>query len=150
MSDKSYVTMEQKRCLTCGCDYSTGAILMDQRPRDMFERHTLTGWGLCDEHQAAFKQGKVAMVEIDSSKSKTTEQDLSIEPDKAWRTGRVLLANREDLNKCIERKIPDDCPMIFVDLGVFEKVFGPGVFDEAPIADERSTRDIAPGSKSVN
>ena len=33
MPDKSHVSMEQHRCIVCGQDYDTGAILLDKRMR---------------------------------------------------------------------------------------------------------------------
>jgi len=51
MDDKSYVSLEQRLCLVCGTPFDTGNLLLDRRLRASMERHTVTSWGLCAEHQ---------------------------------------------------------------------------------------------------
>lgn len=63
--EKSYVTVEQERCVICDKVYDTGSVLLDQRLRKKFEHHTVTGLGLCEDH---YKEGYVPLIEIDSSK----------------------------------------------------------------------------------
>ena len=146
---KSYVTMESKLCLTCGCEYSTGTILLDKRLQNRFERDTLTGWGLCDQHQKAFNDGMIAIVEVDESKSNITGATLS--PDDAYRTGRVALVTREQLRQAINVPIPDKQPAIFISVAAFNKILPPEVIDNAPFEQERSTaHNLAPGSESIN
>jgi len=60
---KSYVTLEQHQCAVCGKEYDTGAILLDKRMKDRFEKHTVTGLGLCDEDQKHYDNGFIAVVE---------------------------------------------------------------------------------------
>ena|SRR6266403_4726672 len=103
MSEKSYVTMESKVCITCGCEYSTGAVLLDKGLQNRFERDTVTGWGLCDAHAKAAQEGLVAIIEVDEAKSKV--RDGMLMPDDAYRTGRVVLVPRDALRKVVNIEI---------------------------------------------
>lgn len=69
MNDKSHVSMEQRVCLICGSAFDTGAILLDKRLRQSMAHHTVTGWGLCPEHERLFKDGYIALVECDPQRS---------------------------------------------------------------------------------
>src|SRR5215467_9695541 len=73
MNDKSHVSLEQHTCLVCMKSYGTGALLLDRRLRATLEHHTLTGWGLCPEHQKMNQEGFVALIECDPEKSHTPD-----------------------------------------------------------------------------
>ncbi len=62
MGDKSYVSVEQHQCFACGVLYDTGSILMNRRLRPSFERHTVTGTGLCPEHQKMRDDGYILLL----------------------------------------------------------------------------------------
>lgn len=62
MTDKSHVTLEQHRCFVCGKDFNTGAILLDQKLRPCFERNTVTGNGVCQEHQKIINDGYIILI----------------------------------------------------------------------------------------
>jgi len=66
---KSYVSMERKKCGVCGKDYDSGSILLDRRLKESMERHTLTGWGMCEEHQKLKDAGYIAIVGVDEKLS---------------------------------------------------------------------------------
>lgn len=147
---KSYVTMESKLCMTCGCEYSTGTILLDKRMQNRFERDTVTGWGLCDTHAQAAKEGLVALIEVDPAKS-SPSSDGKLMPDDAYRTGRVVLVKRDVLRKAVNTEVPDDCPFMFIDIGAFNRMLPPEVLANAPEEPERSTAgNVAPGSTRVS
>lgn len=61
---KSHVSMEQHQCAVCGITYDTGAILLDKRLRANLERYTVTGSGMCPEHQKLKDDGYVALIEV--------------------------------------------------------------------------------------
>ncbi|MBL5864351.1 translesion error-prone DNA polymerase V subunit UmuC [Serratia fonticola] len=61
--------MEQHVCLVCGVPFDTGSLLLDKRLRASLERHTVTDWGLCPEHQKRFSEGFIALVECDPERS---------------------------------------------------------------------------------
>lgn len=88
MTEKSYVTLEQKVCIVCGNTYDSGALLLDQRLRPKFDMHTTTGWGMCEEDQKRKDDGYVAMIGCDEAKSDKTHNG-NIAPEGAHRTGNI-------------------------------------------------------------
>lgn len=90
MPDKSHVSMEQHVCTVCGKQYDTGAILLDKRLRKSLGPKTLTGWGMCPEHQAKYDEGYIALVECDRSKSGAFSGSETIRREDVWRTGPVI------------------------------------------------------------
>lgn len=64
MSDKSYVTMAQHICPICGEIHETGELLLDKRLREVFDMHTITGWGMCPKCHEKVDEGYVAFVEL--------------------------------------------------------------------------------------
>lgn len=95
--NKSFVSLEQCACSVCGQPYDTGAILLDKRMRDKFDKTTITGWGLCQEHQELFDKGYIALVAVDESKSNKLPNG-NISPEDAWRLGPVAHITREAFN----------------------------------------------------
>lgn len=87
--EKSYVSLEAKVCPVCGKTHSHNAgILIDRKMRNSLEHETITGYGLCEEHDRLFKKGYVALVEVDESRSEITGE--GIRPENAYRTGRII------------------------------------------------------------
>lgn len=121
---KSFVTMEQRMCSVCGRTYDTGAILLDQRLRERFERHTVTGYGLCPEDQGKYDAGFIALVEVDPTKSNVTGSIM--QPENAHRTGRLAHIKVEAFKRIfnIDSHRPDGTllPMVFIDINAFEHV----------------------------
>lgn len=147
--DKSFVSMETKACVVCGLEYSTGAILLDRRLQNEFDKNTCTGWGMCEEHKLATERdGMIGLIEIDASKSDTEGGKVSI--DGAHRTGRVVLIKRDELQSLVTIKLPD-APFMFMDVSAFEKLIPTSAWDDAPYEPERVPGSFtAPGSDSVN
>lgn len=86
MSDKSYVTLENKICQVCGKqhDHDCG-VLLDRHMCERFERVTISGYGLCAECEANAKSGLTALIEADNSSAGST-----LKPEEANRTGRIF------------------------------------------------------------
>ena len=97
--DKSYVTMEQNVCPVCCKTFDTGAILMDKRMRDRFERNTITGHSLCREHQKQADEGFVFLIAADPSQSKTSTDGSRIKPQDAYRTGEICAIKKESASR---------------------------------------------------
>ena len=76
MNDKSYVSMEQHQCVVCGAIYDTGSILLDIRLKNSLENHTLTGQGMCPEHQKLKNEGYIALVVVTNEKTKTRSGEI--------------------------------------------------------------------------
>lgn len=119
MVDKSYVTMEQKVCLVCAKTFDSGAILMDTRLRERFERYTITGWDLCPDDQAKYAEGYIALVEARGSAGTATMQ-----PDEAFRLGRIAHVREAAFNRMFNVPGPEEGsrrpPMVFIDSEVMD------------------------------
>ena len=121
---KSHVTLEQHICVVCGKTFDTGAILMDTRIdynyctgerklRETFEHHTLTGNGLCPEHQKLNDEGYVALVEIDPTKPEI--RGAVVKPEDGYRTGRIAHVRRAVYEKLFNVQLTAKQPMAFCD-----------------------------------
>lgn len=122
MYEKSHVSLEQHACLVCGKAFETGAILMDRRLRASLARHTVTGWGLCPEHQQLSDDGFVALVECDSARSGATDANGCLKPEQCYRTGKVAHLARDVFPKIFQAAIPSDQPCVFVEQGVIDYI----------------------------
>lgn len=119
---KSHVSLERHLCLVCGKSYDTGAVLLQRDLRPTLDPHTLTGWGLCPEHQQLFDEGFVALVECDPEKSGQPTAGDRLPPGQAFRTGRIAHLRREKCLEVFNVPIPTDLPAVFVEPGVIEKL----------------------------
>lgn len=115
MNDKSHVSLEQRVCLACGSPFDTGCMLLDKRLRQSMECHTVTGWGLCPEHERLFKEGYVALVECDPQRSGGAPSWGSMKPEQAYRTGRLAHLKREAFAKVFNVPISAEQPCVFVE-----------------------------------
>lgn len=149
MTEKSHVSMEEKYCLACGREYSTGGLLLDRRLRPIFERTTVTGWGLCEEHQESFKQGKLVLVEVDPAKCPAGAERMH--PNDVFRTGLSMIVDREHFNDGCETPVPATEPVAFVEVGMFEKMLGKERFREMlKTLPKAVPAQNAPSSNSAN
>lgn len=117
--EKSYVTMEQHKCVVCCKDYDTGAILMDTRLRPRFERNTLTGMGLCPACEALSKD-YLALIEIDPTKSNIKNGQARVLPQDTWRTGRIFHMKRSAAQEFFN--IGTDGPCAFIEPALGDKL----------------------------
>ncbi|MDA7417120.1 ATPase [Xenophilus arseniciresistens] len=120
MNDKSHVSMEQHVCLVCGVAFDTGNLLLDRRLRASMERHTVTGWGLCAEHQKLADEGFVALVECDPQRSGSPGGRLR--PEQAYRTGRLAHVKRHVFTQLFNVPIEASQACVFVEPGVIEQL----------------------------
>lgn len=118
MSEKSYVSMEQRVCLVCGERYDTNSLLFDRRLKDSFERYTVTGYGLCPEHQKMNDDGYLALIECSNTHSGDT-----LSTQNADRTGRVAHIKREFAKSIfnIGHDEIDKSPVMYVQAGLGDK-----------------------------
>lgn len=122
ISFKSYVSLEQHLCIVCGKRYDTGAVLLDRRLRDSLVKYTLTGSGLCPEHQTLHEQGFIALIECDPVRSGLPPSGCRLHPGKAYRTGRIAHLKRDICAQVFNVPIPPELPLVFVEPGVIEKL----------------------------
>ena len=124
MSDKSFVTLEQRVCQVCGCEYDTNALLFDTRMRDRFDRHTVTGWGMCPEHTNMYERGMIALVEVDNDPSLGSR----LKQESANRTGKIAHLNSSVWDIAFDTPLPTEdgkmVPAVFVQKGVISTLLG--------------------------
>lgn len=120
MATKFFVSTEQHLCPICGVSHDTGAILMDERMRDTFKKHTVTGLGLCPDHKKLFEAGYVAAVEVDEAKSTFVGDRLK--PEDAHRTGRYLHIRRSVWDQIFNMQIPESTPFVYIQIEAYDKV----------------------------
>src|SRR5690606_18757111 len=122
MNDKSHVSLERHVCLVCGTAFDTGNILLDKRLRASLERHTSTGWGLCDEHRRLFDEGFVALVECDPERSGKPTGTDRLKPEAAYRTGPRPPPDRGVSAGVFNIPLAADQACVFVEPGIIEQL----------------------------
>ena len=123
MSDKSYVTMEQHICPVCGKTFDTGNIIMDKRLKESFDSKTVTGYGLCEEHEELFNQGYVALIEIDEKKSNLAGKNKDIHSKDVYRTGNLAHIKIDIFRNIFSFSPPHrNQAYVFVEEGLIEKL----------------------------
>lgn len=122
MDEKSHVSLEQHACLVCGVSFDTGSVLLDKRLRASMKRYTVTGWGLCAEHQKLADDGFVALVECDPQRSGSPASNGNLKPEQAYRTGRLAHLKREVFSRLFNVPIKDKQACVFVEPGVIEQL----------------------------
>ena len=122
MEDNSYVSLEQRLCLVCGACFDTGSLLLDKRLRASMNHYTVTGWGLCAEHQKLAEDGFIALVECDPKRSGATAANGNLKPEQAYRTGQLAHLKREVFARLFKVSITHDQVCFFVEPGVIEQL----------------------------
>jgi len=114
-----YVKMEQHQCPVCGVlhTHNTG-ILLHKRLKAIKEEHTVTGFGMCEEHDKLREDDFVACVEL--SGEPPVGETMTVAKSFPLRTGNVAHVRRPVLEGIIENPCPTD--MIFVDMGFITKL----------------------------
>jgi len=111
--DKSHVSLEMKVCIVCGHKYSAG-VLIQKNLRPTLERETVTGYGMCEEHQKLSDDGYLALVGIDPTKSEILPNG-NVKPEGVYRTGNVAHIRMAIMHQVINAKIPDGQEVVFVE-----------------------------------
>ena len=73
--------------------------------------HTVTGYGLCKDHQKMYDDGFVALIEVENEPDGDT-----LHQSEAYRTGKIAHIKKEYL------KVDQDTPVMFVQKGVLDEL----------------------------
>ena len=121
MTDKSYVAQEHHVCFICGELFPTGAILLDRRLKKRLDPNQATGYGLCPEHEKLHKDGYVAFVEIDPSRT-TNGEPFTI--DNTARTGTIIHIKRGVARQIFnpDMKLDLDREMVYCDADLVKRL----------------------------
>lgn len=127
--DKSYVTMEQNVCVVCTRKFDTGAILLDRRMRNVFEKETATGWGMCAECKQFAADGFVQLVECKG------DHEGTMKPGDADRTGRICRLKKDAFERVFQQPAPKGGCM-FIAPGIIEKLEAMVAGDARPVLEQ--------------
>lgn len=109
--EKSYVTLEQHACPVCLKTFDTGNLLLDDELRDVFEKYTVTGYELCEEHKKVVEDGYVILVEVRERPKKGQDP---------YRTGNTAYLKRHVAKDIFPDMDVQD--VAFVEIGVLDKL----------------------------
>ena len=109
--EKSYVTLEQHACPVCLKTFDTGNLLLDDELRDVFEKYTVTGYELCEEHKKVVEDGYVILVEVRERPQKGQDP---------YRTGNAAYLKRHVAKDIFPDMDVQD--VAFVEIGVLDKL----------------------------
>lgn len=109
--EKSYVTLEQHACPVCLKTFDTANLLLDDKLRDVFEKYTVTGYGLCEEHKKVVEDGYVILVEVRERPQKGQDP---------YRTGNTAYLKRHVAKDIFPDMDVQD--VAFVEIGVLDKL----------------------------
>lgn len=112
--------MEAHVCVVCAKEFNTGSLLLDKRMRAKFERTTLTGYGMCEEHQKLKDDGFVALIECDPTKSEIVGDQVK-KIDHAYRTGNICHLRASVFSQVFNVPVPEKM-VCFVEPGVIDKL----------------------------
>lgn len=104
--DKSFVSLEQHQCFVCGTVYETGNLLLDKRVKNSMDKYTVTGHGLCPEHQELADKDYIALIVVKA--------------DRETRTGQLVHLKREVMISLFDAKITG--PVVYIDEELFSKL----------------------------
>lgn len=119
---KSFMTIESKVCPVTGKQWETGAILIDRRLMDRFEKDTVSGWGISPEVQEILDGdgGRIAFVEIDPGKSEALPNG-NVTPEGAYRTGTIVYLDKGSAVGMFGNGILDH-PFVFAEPALIQKL----------------------------
>lgn len=115
----SHVSMEQHQCIVCGRMYNTGTLFLHKRLRQTLEPKTLTGIGLCPEHQQLKDDGYIALIECDPSKS-SIRNNRSI-PSETHRTDIMAHIHAAAFTELFDVPLPQE-RIAYVEPGVIQRL----------------------------
>lgn len=112
-SDKSHVGMGFSVCPIC-YEKHDEVVILDTRLHNSLKRDNFMGFSLCPTHKG-MKKEFVGLVEVKNGSQNLTPKD-------AQPTGQVAMVKRTAAANIFNVTIPDDCPMVYVEIGVIDKL----------------------------
>jgi hypothetical protein len=117
-----YVKMEQHVCPVCGVKHSHDCgILMHKRLRSIPEEQTVTGWGMCEEHDSLRKKGYIALVGLNGDPTGDDGKVSDINDAADYRTGETMHV-AEDAFKGMFNCNPPENGFSFIEQGVIDQI----------------------------
>lgn len=112
-SDRSHVGVGVHVCPVCLKEHDE-VVLLDTCLRPTLERWNFVGWAMCDEHEALWQKGYIALIECTNESQTTSLAD-------AKRTGQIAHVRKEAWPSIFSGPILNG-PAVFVQQGVIEQL----------------------------
>ena len=115
----SHVAMAKKICEVCGIVHEFNTeILIHRQLKDIDPDKTITGFGLCEEHQQKFDEGYIALVAANVLASEV--RDGNVKREDAQPTGELAHVRRTVFNDLFNTQVDDNLPLVFVEPNVIK------------------------------
>ena len=122
MSEKSFVTLASRQCAVCGEVYETGELLINKHFKEVFDKHTVVGWGMCPECHKQVDEGYVAFVELKDNPKLPDNCKVSGSDERVRPTGRTVWIKKTILPDLIgEEEAAGLTDMAFISREIMEK-----------------------------
>lgn len=125
---ENHVSLGRRVCIVCCKEFDSNEILLATKyrptrnggmePLRPLKRHTVTGWGMCPEHEKLRQDGFVALIGTDEALSDKLPNG-NIKPEGAHRTGEVAHLKAEAFARIFNVPVPAD-KVAFCDPAVIE------------------------------
>lgn len=123
MSEKSFVTLASRQCAICGEVYETGELLIDKHFKEVFDKHTVVGWGMCPECHKYVDDGFVAFVELKDNPKLREDCKISGNDNRIEPTGRTAWIKKTILPHLLGKEEAENVPeMAFVSEEIMDKL----------------------------
>ena len=110
----SHVAMAKKICDVCGVVHEFNTeILIHKQLKDIDPDKTITGYGLCEEHQKLFDEGYIALVAANVLASEVKNGIVKREDTQP--TGELAHVRRTVFNKMFDTQVDDGLPLVYVE-----------------------------------
>lgn len=106
--------MAKKICDVCGVVHEFNTeILIHKQLKDIDPDKTITGYGLCEEHQKLFDEGYIALVAANVLASEVKNGIVKREDTQP--TGELAHVRRTVFNKMFDTQVDDGLPLVYVE-----------------------------------
>jgi hypothetical protein len=116
MNNKIDAVIEKQACPVCGVTHETGWMYDSKMVPDV-GGEVVTGFALCSDHQKLTDRGFLHLVVASFPQKKSY-----VELDEAYRLGKSVSISRELAAQIFGPRIPNDVPLVFIDLEAAEKI----------------------------
>lgn len=99
----------------CGYTHTHNCgVLLDQGLQNNLNRTTVTGFGLCEEHEKMYNDGYIALVVVDPERTKNAHSGR-VRAEGVFRTGELLFLRKEVVRDIFNISEDDERPLLFID-----------------------------------
>lgn len=116
-----FVAIAKHMCPVCGKTHTHNSEILLHKQLKSIPQDIVTEYGLCEEDQAKFDDGYVALIEVDNEHTNNPKQD-KLKLENANRIGTITHIRRHVLDQIINSPIPEDQELMFIDAEAMIKI----------------------------